>query len=223
MSHLSGNVTILDLTTRTSREAPAPPGDFEYFSPIAVDPGGERVFVEVNSGQDFGVAVIDARTEEVLKVISGVAMWGGAIFPPGGSVAYFLGRGDIIDLVSLERIAKLPIAGVAAALSPTASVLYLRPNGGFSGGITIWGYPAKYDLMVIDTGSLLVTGYSALDSRNLTCSWPSPLLVSKSGRYLVAPNPTLDSVSIIKPNTAQERAPVGVSHPRPAPILVPAH
>jgi hypothetical protein len=77
--------------------------------------------------------------------------------------------------------------------------------------------------MAIDTGSLLVTGYSVLDSRDLTCSWSSPLLVSKSGRYLVAPNPTLDSVSIIKPNTAQERAPVSVSHPRPAPILVPAH
>jgi DNA-binding beta-propeller fold protein YncE len=123
------------------REAPAPPGDYEYFSTIAADPAGEKVFVEVNSGQDFGVAVIDARTEEVLKVISGVAMWAGAIFPPGGSVGYFLGRGDVIDLVSLQRIASLPMAGVAGAL-PDGVGAVPSPDGGY-GGIIIRGYPAK--------------------------------------------------------------------------------
>jgi DNA-binding beta-propeller fold protein YncE len=214
---------IFDLTNNTAHAAPPAPDGYTYINPVIADPGADKIFVDVSGADSYGMVVLDAKSEKILKVIVNVRVFGGALVRPDGRVGFFPFTSGVVDLVGLERIGELPVSGVSGALSPGGSLLYLRVFGGFAGAVTYYANPGHYDLAVIDTASLKITGYMELDSRDVTCSWPSPVRVSASGRYLVAPNPTLNSVSIIKVDTEQERYPVDVSHPRPAPILIPNH
>jgi hypothetical protein len=65
-----------------------------------------------------------------------------------------------------------------------------------------YGAPVSYDIAALDTASLQTVTYKVLDQRQVSCSWPSPLRMSRNGRRLVAPNQTLNTVSLISVDNA---------------------
>jgi DNA-binding beta-propeller fold protein YncE len=205
-THVFGAITIFDLTSQTAHPAPSLPAGSTYLGPvIATDPAGKKVFVNICSGT-CSIAVLDAASEKTIAVIDDASVYGGALFRPDGNVVFFPYLGDVVDLVTLEKIRRLPMFSVSGAVSPGGAALYLRPLGGLYNSVSWFGL-GNYDLASIDTESFEPTGYTQLDTQSVSCSWYSPLRVSATGRYLVAPNPTLNSVSVIKNNLLRVPAP----------------
>jgi hypothetical protein len=198
--HTAKELSIFDLAGRNAMAAVAPPGFVWAGNNISATPGGDKVFVDACDPL-CSMAVLDAATAAVIKVVPYVSQESGLLVARDGRRAFLPDYATLLDLSSLEVLAhgQLPgYGGVAGVLSPDESLLYVRPSGGLDFSlVTYHNLPAFYDLAAIDTASLQTSTYKILDQRQLLCSWSSPLRMSPDGRLLVAPNPTFNTVSLI--------------------------
>ncbi len=201
----SDELTVYDLAGRTASAAGAPPDGYSYFgNNVSATPGGDKVFVDV-CNPVCSMAVLDAASAAVVKVVPDISQGSGLLVTRDGRRAFLPDGATVLDLTSLDIVATglLPgFGGVAGALSPDESLLFVRPSGGLDFSLVYYGGPVVYDLAAIDTASLLTVAYTTLDQRQIRCSWPSPLRISRSGRLLIAPNPTLNTVSIVSVQSA---------------------
>jgi DNA-binding beta-propeller fold protein YncE len=202
--HSADELSIFDLAGRTATAAVAPPGLVWFGNNVSATPGGDKVFVDA-CGPTCAMAVLDAQTAAVLKVIPDASQDAGLLVTRDGRRAFLPDTAILLDLGSLAVLGngQLPgFGGVAGVLSPDESLLYVRPSGGLDFSLVGYGAPVSYDLGALDTASLHTVAYKVLDQRQISCSWASPLRMSRSGRRLVAPNPTLNTVSLITVDNA---------------------
>ncbi len=199
--HGFDELTVFDLAGHTASSVPVPGGGYQYIgSNVSATPAGDMVFVDA-CNPVCGMAVVDAATVSVKKVLPDTSQDAGLLVTSDRRRAFLPDGAMVLDLGSLEIVGhgSLPgFGGVAGVLSPDQSRLYARPNGSPDFSLVLDGSPVSYDLATVDTTSLQTVAYTVLDPRPVRCSWPSPLVMSRSGRVLVAPNPTLNSVSLVK-------------------------
>ncbi|HVT14866.1 MAG TPA: hypothetical protein VHQ90_01630 [Thermoanaerobaculia bacterium] len=202
--HSTDTLTIFDLAGRSASNAVTPPGYIYFGNNVSATPGGDRVFVDA-CNPNCDMAVLDAASGAVVKVVPNTSQGSGLLVTRDGRRAFLPDGATLLDLSTLEVVANgvLPgFGGVAGALSPDESVLFVRPSGGLDFSLVLYGGPVSYDLAAIDTASLQTLTYTVLDQRQVRCSWASPLRMSRSGQVLVAPNPTLNTVSLIRVQNA---------------------
>lgn len=199
--HGFDELTVFDLPKHTASSVPAPPDGYQYIGfDVSATPAGDTVFVDA-CNPNCGMAVVDAAAASVKKVLPNTSQDAGLLVTSDRRRAFLPDGAMVLDLASLEIVGHgtLPgFGGVAGVLSPDQSRLYARPSGGLEFSLVYYGSPVSYDLASVDTTSLQTVAYTVLDPRPVKCSWSSPLAMSRSGRVLVAPNPTLNSVSLVK-------------------------
>jgi hypothetical protein len=199
--HVFNELTVFDLPSHAASSVTAPPGGYQYLgNNVSATPAGDTVFVDA-CNPVCGMAVLDSATASIKKVLPNISQDAGLLVTFDGRRAFLPDFAYVLDLGSLEIVGHgtLPgFGGVAGVLSPDQSRLYDRPNGSPDFSLVYYSSPVSYDLATVDTTSLATVAYTVLDPRPLKCSWSSPLAMSRSGRLLVAPNPTLSSVSLVK-------------------------
>ncbi|HXO15353.1 MAG TPA: hypothetical protein VN835_03360 [Steroidobacteraceae bacterium] len=201
---LGTGVVVFDLRENRAHVLDPPPGYAFFPDDLTALPSGEQVFASLVADAAETLVAIDAASEEI-KLVKGAAFGasGGVLFSDLRSRLFLPGSGIVLDAATLKVTGHLPGwdvgLGVAAQLSPDQALLYYRPHGSPVHSTTFYGEPpVLYDLEVVDASSLKKLAYLVLDRRAISCTPSSPLALGRKGRTLVAPNPSLGTVSVIR-------------------------
>ena len=153
------------------------------------------------SGED-ALGVIDAATEEVRAVAPPSTALRGVLFVQRRSRLFLPSSANVLDAGTFKQVGELPLfyfgTGLVGQLSPDESILYVRPVSARIDSLTLFSQPLQYDLVAIDTATLRPLVHVNLSRGAVRCTRPTPLILGASGQIMVAPNPALRTVSIIK-------------------------
>jgi hypothetical protein len=196
-------VIVFDLTNGSAHSLVPPPG----YALIGLGMSGVSslglVFTTLTGpGGVAGLAVIDAATEDLRPVPEPSNALGGVLFAHRQSRLFLPSSANVLDGGTFGVVGALPLyyigTGLVGQLSPDESILYVRPVSARIDSLTLFNHPVRYDLVLIDTSSLRVLAHIDLSRGSVTCTRPTPLVLGASGQVLVAPNPALRTVSIVK-------------------------
>jgi hypothetical protein len=204
---LTQGVTVFDLPSHSAHTLSPSPAGYDFvglgMTAVAADDG---VFTSLIAGDNLALAVIDAATEQVRQVVpaADLGAMGGVLFSSRRSELFLPASDLVLDAARFTVAGRTPgndgflRTGAISRLSPDQAWLYARPVGAYPDSISLYSKPVRYDLVVIDTASLQEVLRVVLGRQAITCTAIAPLLIGASGRVLIAPNPALRTVSVIK-------------------------
>jgi hypothetical protein len=194
---------VFDLTSGSAHALASPPGYALDGQGISGVSSLNLVFTSLTDPRsDLALGVVDASTEDVRPVPAPSNAFGGALYARRTSRLFLPSSANVLDASTFSVVGELPLfyfgTGLVGQLSPDESILYVRPFGAPIDTLLLINHPVHYDLVAIDTASLHTLAHINLTQGSLVCTRPTPLIVGPSGQVLVAPNPGLRTVSIVK-------------------------
>jgi hypothetical protein len=204
---LTQGVTVFDLPSHSAHTlAPSPTGYGFIGLGMTAVAADDSVFTSLIAGDNLALAVIDAATEQVRQVVpaADLGAMGGVLFSSLRSELFLPASDLVLDAARFTVAGRTPgndgflRTGVIGRLSPDQAWLYARPVGSYPDSISLYTKPVHYDLVVVDTASLQEVLRVVLGKQAITCTAIAPLVIGASGRVLIAPNPALRTVSVIK-------------------------
>jgi hypothetical protein len=204
---LTQGVTVFDLPSHSAHTlAPAPAGYRFAGLGIAAVAADDSVFTSLMAGDQLALAVIDAASEQVIKVVpaADLGAQGGVLYSSRRAELFLPASDLVLDATRFTEAGRTPgndgflRTGAVGRLSPDQAWLYARPVGAYLDSISLYSKPVQYDLVVVDAASLQEVSRVVLGEQAITCTAIAPLLIGASGKVLIAPNPALRTVSVIK-------------------------
>jgi DNA-binding beta-propeller fold protein YncE len=170
---------------------------------MAIDPSGEYLIANAIRGTNWITILISLSKEIIEHEVPG--SFSGISFSNDGTKTYLVSAmyprssGVVFNMRTLKIEKYLPVGGVAAVLSQDESELFVLRNGGLYRKIIRMGpsYPFQYDISVVnlDQNTVIET---PIASDNIWCSFERTLTSSSDGKYLIATNSALNTVTIIQ-------------------------
>jgi hypothetical protein len=196
-------VVVFDLVQGSARSLRPPAGYALLGLGLSGVPERNEVFTTLTNAQDDdALGVVDTATEEVRAVPPPSNALGGVLFVQSRSRLFMPSSANVLAAGTLKEVGELPLfyfgTGLVGQLSPDESILYVRPVSARIDSLTLFSRPVQYDLLAIDTATLRPLAHVNLSRGAVRCTRPTPLVLGASGQIMVAPNPALRTVSIVK-------------------------
>lgn len=170
---------------------------------MAVDPSGEYLIANAIGGGNCVTVFISTSKENLAHVIP--ERFGSISFSNDGTKAYLVSSmyprssGVIFNLETFKIEKYLPVGGVATLLTRDESGLFVLRYGGLYRRIIKMGqfFPFQYDITLVDLNQNTAVE-TPISSDNIWCSFERNLTGSSDGKYLIATNSALNTVTIIQ-------------------------